>query len=183
MTTMFSETVENSLFKIEYGVEVFVKHQSKLEFGMGNSVTFPVVVRGQGYEVPFLQERIRNWQAEEGVPAWNPSYVAPTVYCGQTQDASGNYRGVCSHDPNDISGGAEVFTVDDPEELARQKAQRDAAAALKADNARKFQEAAESLEEENRRQLVQEREARIAAQRAEEREEKKRQAAAAKEEE
>ena len=45
MVSMFSESVENSIFKVEYMIEVFVKHQSKLEFGMGNSVKFPVIIR------------------------------------------------------------------------------------------------------------------------------------------
>ena len=44
MVSMFSDSVENTLFKIQYSVDVFVKHQSKLEFGMGNSVTFNVKV-------------------------------------------------------------------------------------------------------------------------------------------
>ena len=45
MVKMFTDTCENTLFKIEYQLECFVKHQSKLEFGMGNSVTFPIEIK------------------------------------------------------------------------------------------------------------------------------------------
>ena len=47
MTTMFSESVHNQMFKIEYHLEVYVKHQSKLEFGKGNAVDFPIIIRNQ----------------------------------------------------------------------------------------------------------------------------------------
>ena len=47
MTTMFSETVHNQMFKVEYHLEVYVKHQSKLEFGKGNAVDFPIIIRNQ----------------------------------------------------------------------------------------------------------------------------------------
>mmetsp|Transcript_28757 Transcript_28757/g.38344 ORF Transcript_28757/g.38344 Transcript_28757/m.38344 type:complete len:110 (+) Transcript_28757:1119-1448(+) len=57
ITTMMSVSANNKLFKIEYQLEVYVKHQSKLEFGQGNFVTFDIVVRGQGEPVDFLQER------------------------------------------------------------------------------------------------------------------------------
>ena len=41
---MLSDSVNNSMFKIEYSIQVFIKHKSKLEFGMGNSVIFPIEV-------------------------------------------------------------------------------------------------------------------------------------------
>lgn len=45
MTQMLAGSIDSQLFKIEYNLDVFVKHQSKLEFGMGNSVTFPIDVK------------------------------------------------------------------------------------------------------------------------------------------
>lgn len=33
---------------------------------------------------------------------WQPNSVAQTVYCGQMRDGHGNYRGMASHDPNEI---------------------------------------------------------------------------------
>jgi len=44
MLKVFSDSKENTLFKIEYKLEVFVKHLSKMEFGMGNKVTFPIQI-------------------------------------------------------------------------------------------------------------------------------------------
>ena len=48
MVSMFSESVENSIFKVEYTLKVFVKHLSKLEWGQGNEVIFPITIRSQG---------------------------------------------------------------------------------------------------------------------------------------
>ena len=33
---------------------------------------------------------------------WQPNSIAQTVYCGQIRDGHGNYRGMASHDPNEI---------------------------------------------------------------------------------
>ena len=44
LVKMFSDTTESSLFAIEYQVDVFIKHKSKVEFGMGNMVSFPVKI-------------------------------------------------------------------------------------------------------------------------------------------
>ena len=49
MTMMFSESCDNPMFRVEYSLEVFVKHNSKMEFGMGNSVVFPLLVRGEDF--------------------------------------------------------------------------------------------------------------------------------------
>jgi len=54
ITTMFSESVSNEIFSIEYSLEVYIKHKSKLELGVGNCVTFPITVRGEAFELPFL---------------------------------------------------------------------------------------------------------------------------------
>ena len=42
---MFTDSSENTLFKIEHILQVFVKHQSKLEFGMGNFLTFNIEIK------------------------------------------------------------------------------------------------------------------------------------------
>ena len=70
MTVMFSESCENAMFRIEYSLEVFIKHNSKMEFGMGNSVVFPVQVRGEAFQVPFLQTRVHMWQELNNIPDW-----------------------------------------------------------------------------------------------------------------
>ena len=46
ITAMMSVSAHNNLFRIQYQLEVYVKHQSKLEFGQGNFVTFDIIVRG-----------------------------------------------------------------------------------------------------------------------------------------
>ena len=45
MVKMFTDSVSNSLFNVEYELHIFVKHQSKMEFGMGNSVIFPIEIK------------------------------------------------------------------------------------------------------------------------------------------
>ena len=103
ITTMFSESVHNAMFAVEYTLEVWIKHKSKLEIGVGNSVEFPITVRGQAFELPFLQSRVQTWQEQENVPTWDPSQIAPTTYCSQVKDAQGNYKTICSHDPSEIN--------------------------------------------------------------------------------
>lgn len=46
ITNMLTFSASNSLFKIEYQLEVFVKHASKLEFGVGNFVALDIEIRG-----------------------------------------------------------------------------------------------------------------------------------------
>ena len=46
LTSMLTVSAFNPLFRVEYSLEIFVKHQSKLEFGQGNSATIPIVIRG-----------------------------------------------------------------------------------------------------------------------------------------
>ena len=52
---MMSASAHNKLFRIHYQLEVFIKHQSKLEFGKGNQTIFDIIVRGQGEPVDFLK--------------------------------------------------------------------------------------------------------------------------------
>ena len=47
MVKMFTDSCENTLFKVEYQLDVFIKHQSKLEFGMGNNVSFNIEVKSE----------------------------------------------------------------------------------------------------------------------------------------
>jgi len=54
MVKMFSDSVKNSLFTVEYELHVFIKHQSKLEFGMGNSVIFPIEIKSESQTLPWV---------------------------------------------------------------------------------------------------------------------------------
>lgn len=49
--TLASST-ETPMFRIEYSLQVFVKHDSKLEFGQGNSVNFNFEVRSAPQSLP-----------------------------------------------------------------------------------------------------------------------------------
>lgn len=55
--TQFTDSADNSLFKIEYQLDVFVKHLSKLEFGMGNLVSFPIQVKSGESNLDWLMSR------------------------------------------------------------------------------------------------------------------------------
>ena len=62
ITAMMSVSAHNNLFRIQYQLEVYVKHQSKLEFGQGNFVTFDIIVRGQGEPIDLLKQREDAWR-------------------------------------------------------------------------------------------------------------------------
>ena len=61
MVKMFTDSAENSLYKIEYALDIFVKHQSKLEFGMGNSVNFPIEIKSESTELPWVASKEQTW--------------------------------------------------------------------------------------------------------------------------
>ena len=44
LVKMFSDSTVTSLFEINYFLDVFIKHKSKVEFGMGNYVSFPIKI-------------------------------------------------------------------------------------------------------------------------------------------
>lgn len=52
MVKMFSDSAENPLFKIEYVLDIFVKHQSKLEFGRGERASFNITVKSEEQNLP-----------------------------------------------------------------------------------------------------------------------------------
>lgn len=61
MVKMFSDSISNTLFKVSYVLDVFVKHQSKLEFGMGNNVSFPINVQSQEQNLPWVATKEQTW--------------------------------------------------------------------------------------------------------------------------
>lgn len=54
MVKMFTDSAKNSLFTVEYELHIFIKHQSKLEFGMGNSVIFPIEIKSDSQNLPWV---------------------------------------------------------------------------------------------------------------------------------
>lgn len=84
MVKLFSESADNSLFKVEYELQIFVKHLSKLEFGMGNSVTFPIMIRAEAQHVPALEAMEGEWMTSQKLTHWQPNYIHPQVALWQT---------------------------------------------------------------------------------------------------
>lgn len=92
LVKLFSNSADNALFTIAYEIQVFVKHLSKLEFGMGNFVTFPIEVQSQALEVPALDELEGEWMTSQNLHVWQPNYVHPRVSLWQTPtEVEGTY--------------------------------------------------------------------------------------------
>lgn len=79
MVKLFTDSADNTLFKIEYVLQVFVKHQSKLEFGMGNFVEFPIQVKSREQNLPFMSTKEQLWYESQEIADWQPQYVYPRV--------------------------------------------------------------------------------------------------------
>ena len=67
MVRMFSDSVDNSLFKIEYELDVFVKHKSKTEFGMGSKVNFPIEIKSNEQDLPWVGEKEQTWYSSQNI--------------------------------------------------------------------------------------------------------------------
>ena len=67
MVRMLSDSADNSLFKIEYELDVFVKHQSKMEFGMGSKVNFPIEIKSSEQDLPLVREKEQNWYTSQNI--------------------------------------------------------------------------------------------------------------------
>lgn len=50
----FSPSHYEGIFTIHYSLDVFVKHKSVTEFGMGNSVKFDIKIKQSSMEIPSL---------------------------------------------------------------------------------------------------------------------------------
>lgn len=81
MVKMFTDSADNTLFTIEYTLQVFVKHQSKLEFGMGNSVEFPIDIKSKSQNIPSVASKEQNWYTAQEITEWAPQVSYPQVHC------------------------------------------------------------------------------------------------------
>ena len=126
MIKLLSDSVENSLFKVEYYLEIFVKHLSKLEFGMGNSVMFPIEIRSEGQPLPFFATREQDWMTHQSIEQWTPNYCAPQVWLTHALEADGTYRAITTQ----ADGSQQQYEHVEPAydyqaaELAAQEARR-----------------------------------------------------------
>lgn len=128
LTGMLTFSATNPLFKIEYMLEIYLKHQSKLEFGQGNSVIIPIIIRGQGEYIDILANKVSEWETQENVPTWNPTTLSPLVYCDQVKDSEGKYHGVANisleeveEDKLDILDPSRVFDDEEAEEEKKEE--------------------------------------------------------------
>lgn len=76
---MLSNSVNSPLFKLEYSLHIFVKHQSKLEFGMGNLVQFPIDVKQVKVNLPYVKAKEPEWLQSQSLEQWAPAIVYPRV--------------------------------------------------------------------------------------------------------
>ena len=67
MVTMLSDSADNSLFKIEYELHVFVKHKSKLVRGMGSKVNFPIEIKSNEQDLPWVGEKEQTWYSSQNI--------------------------------------------------------------------------------------------------------------------
>lgn len=49
-----SVSQSRTIFMIKYRLDLFIKHKSKTEFGQGNFVSFPIVIRQKAHVIPQL---------------------------------------------------------------------------------------------------------------------------------
>ena len=57
MVKMFCVSADNTLFKIEYVLDIFVKHKSKLEFGRGEQANFNITVKSEEQDLSWVATR------------------------------------------------------------------------------------------------------------------------------
>ena len=81
MVKIFTDSADNSLFKIEYSLQVFVKHQSKLEFGMGNFAEFPIKIKWRPQNLPWVPSQEQLWLEGQDIAEWAPQISYPMVSC------------------------------------------------------------------------------------------------------
>ena len=79
MVKMLAGSMDTPLFKIEYQLDVFVKHQSKLEFGMGNMVSFPITVKSDQVDLAFVAGKEAEWLRLQNISDWRPVRSNPMV--------------------------------------------------------------------------------------------------------
>jgi len=78
-----SVSQSRTIFMIKYRLDLFIKHKSKTEFGQGNFVSFPIVIRQKAHVIPqlaLIQEHLVALLT--GLKPFDPHTVHPHVTCG-----------------------------------------------------------------------------------------------------
>ena len=61
MKKMLTDSSKSAIFRVDYRLDVFVKHQSKMEFGMGNVLNFPITIHAELNKLPFMSSKESTW--------------------------------------------------------------------------------------------------------------------------
>ncbi len=77
MKKMLSDTSKSAIFMVEYRLDVFVKHQSKMEFGMGNVLNFPITIHSELNKLPFMSSKESTWLLAQDLENWSPAVTSP----------------------------------------------------------------------------------------------------------
>ena len=91
MVKMFADSMTTKLFSITYILDVYVKHQSKLEFGMGNSVAYPIEVKSGEVEQAWMATKEQTWFLEKQIQSWMPAESYPVVNLNLTKGSDGKF--------------------------------------------------------------------------------------------
>ena len=70
MVKMFCVSADNTLFKIEYVLDIFVKHKSKLEFGRGEQANFNITVKSEEQDLSWVATREQSWMTSQDIQNW-----------------------------------------------------------------------------------------------------------------
>jgi hypothetical protein len=101
----FSATSSRGIFMISYRLDCFIKHESRTEFGEGNKVSFPIVIRQVAtklYILKLYQDQLLEAFASE----FNPTNTYPMVICGVTvDDETGEVIATCEVEGTEETGG------------------------------------------------------------------------------
>ena len=98
MVTMLSDSADNSLFKIEYELHVFVKHKSKLVRGMGSKVNFPIEIKSSQRDLQWREEKEQAWYERQDIQAWAPINDNPIVNLYTVKQPDGELKGINDQD-------------------------------------------------------------------------------------
>ena len=146
LTKTFSVSQSRGIFMIKYKLDLFIKHKSMTEFGQGNFVSFPIIVRSVAHNIRVLKD-YQDQLIEAFASDFKPHTTAQKVSCGIfLNEDTGEIETVTT---NTHSGGQTTEVVkqkpqllsEDESYLEQQKAQEDRI---------RMEEEQERLEEEER---------------------------------
>lgn len=123
---MFADSSITSLFEINYFIDVFIKHKSKVEFGMGNLVTFPINIYQQRNNIAHIAQKSSDWMDSQEMKSWEPTAVSQIAHLDMIKDSQGKILTKVSKDEDDQRNIKKVQNdVDNAAEMAKSLAKAD----------------------------------------------------------